>query len=39
MQLRAAGLLEGDSYELPMTQEQMAYATGLTPVNAFDVAI
>lgn len=33
MRLRAAGLLEGDSYELPMTQEQMADATGLTPVH------
>jgi CRP-like cAMP-binding protein len=31
--LRAAGLLEGDTYELPMTQEQIADATGLTTVH------
>jgi len=33
MRLRSAGLLEGDSYELPMTQDQIADATGLTAVH------
>lgn len=30
---RAQGLVEGDSYELPMTLDQLADATGLTPVH------
>lgn len=30
---RAAGLADGDHYELPFTQEQLADATGLTPVH------
>nr|WP_281379432.1 Crp/Fnr family transcriptional regulator [Novosphingobium sediminicola] len=33
MRLRSAGLLEGDSYELPMTQDQIADAIGLTAVH------
>lgn len=33
LRLKAAGLGERDSYELPMTQEQLADATGLTPVH------
>jgi CRP-like cAMP-binding protein len=33
VRLRVAGLAEGDSYELPMTQEQVADATGLTSVH------
>ena len=31
--LEAAGLGEDNGYELPMTQEQLADATGLTPVH------
>jgi CRP-like cAMP-binding protein len=31
--LGAAGVGDGDCYELPMTQEQLADATGLTPVH------
>jgi CRP-like cAMP-binding protein len=31
--LRAAGLLQGDTCQLPMTQEQIADATGLTTVH------
>lgn len=31
--LEAAGLAEGDVYELPMNQEQLADAVGLTPVH------
>jgi CRP-like cAMP-binding protein len=31
--LDAAGLADGDRYELPMTQEQLADAAGLTPVH------
>ena len=30
---KAAGLSEGDQYLLPLTQEQLADATGLTPVH------
>ena len=33
LRLRAAGLADGDQYLLPMTQEQLADATGLTPVH------
>ncbi|HEV2080281.1 MAG TPA: Crp/Fnr family transcriptional regulator [Allosphingosinicella sp.] len=33
LRLEAAGLAEKNSYELPMTQEQLADATGLTPVH------
>jgi CRP-like cAMP-binding protein len=33
LRLDAAGLANGHSYELPMTQEQIADATGLTPVH------
>jgi CRP-like cAMP-binding protein len=33
MRLEAAGLAEANSYELPMTQEQLADAVGLTPVH------
>ncbi len=33
IRLRAAGLGAEDHYELPMTQEQLADATGLTPVH------
>jgi CRP-like cAMP-binding protein len=33
LRLKVAGLGERDSYELPMTQEQLADATGLTPVH------
>jgi CRP-like cAMP-binding protein len=33
LRLRVAGLGEGNQYELPMTQEQLADATGLTPVH------
>jgi CRP-like cAMP-binding protein len=33
VRLRVAGLVEDDSYELPMTQEQLADATGLTAVH------
>jgi CRP-like cAMP-binding protein len=33
IRLEAAGLAEAYSYELPMTQEQLADATGLTPVH------
>jgi CRP-like cAMP-binding protein len=33
LRLRAAGLAEGDAYELPMTQEQIADCSGLTPVH------
>ncbi|WP_156679954.1 Crp/Fnr family transcriptional regulator [Sphingomonas profundi] len=33
VRLRSAGLSEGSSYELPMTQEQIADATGLTPIH------
>lgn len=31
--MRAMGLIAANSYELPMTQEQLADATGLTPVH------
>jgi CRP-like cAMP-binding protein len=31
--LEVAGLADGKGYELPMTQEQLADATGLTPVH------
>lgn len=31
--LQAAGLMTGNRYELPMTQEQVGDATGLTPVH------
>lgn len=33
LRLEAAGLAEQNSYQLPMTQEQLADATGLTPVH------
>jgi CRP-like cAMP-binding protein len=33
LRLEAAGLSEHDRYELPMTQEQLADAVGLTPVH------
>lgn len=33
LRLKVAGLGEQDNYELPMTQEQLADATGLTPVH------
>lgn len=33
LRLRLAGLGRHDEYELPMTQEQLADATGLTPVH------
>jgi CRP-like cAMP-binding protein len=33
LRLRVAGLGAGDDYELPMTQEQLADATGMTPVH------
>jgi CRP-like cAMP-binding protein len=33
MRLEAAGLAEAHNYELPMTQEQLADAAGLTPVH------
>jgi CRP-like cAMP-binding protein len=33
VRLRVAGLADGDEYELPMTQEQLADATGLTAVH------
>jgi CRP-like cAMP-binding protein len=33
VRLRVAGLVDGDEYELPMTQEQLADATGLTSVH------
>jgi len=33
LRLKLAGLGEADAYELPMTQEQLADATGLTPVH------
>ncbi|HEY0112511.1 MAG TPA: Crp/Fnr family transcriptional regulator [Allosphingosinicella sp.] len=33
LRLEQAGLAEGGCYELPMTQEQIADATGLTPVH------
>ena len=33
MRLRIAGLANDSQYELPMTQEQLADATGLTPVH------
>ena len=33
LRLKLAGLGEQNSYELPMTQEQLADATGLTPVH------
>jgi CRP-like cAMP-binding protein len=33
VRLHAAGLSEGDRYELPMTQEQLGDATGMTPVH------
>jgi CRP-like cAMP-binding protein len=33
VRLRVAGLVEDDSYELPMTQEQIGDATGLTAVH------
>lgn len=33
LRLKVAGLGEPDNYEMPMTQEQLADATGLTPVH------
>ncbi|MEG3084348.1 Crp/Fnr family transcriptional regulator [Sphingomonas sp. PB2P12] len=33
VRLRSAGLMTGNRYELPMTQEQIGDATGLTPVH------
>ncbi|MGA9581186.1 MAG: Crp/Fnr family transcriptional regulator [Allosphingosinicella sp.] len=33
LRLEAAGLAEGHRYEMPMTQEQIADCTGLTPVH------
>ena len=33
VRLHAAGLITGNRYELPMTQEQLGDATGLTPVH------
>nr|WP_246870334.1 Crp/Fnr family transcriptional regulator [Novosphingobium sp. SG707] len=33
VRLRFAGLLEGNAYEFPLTQEQIADATGLTVVH------
>jgi CRP-like cAMP-binding protein len=33
LRLRKAGLIEGPTYELPMTQEQLADAVGLTSVH------
>jgi len=33
LRLEAAGLSKGHAYELPMTQEQLADAVGLTPVH------
>lgn len=33
LRLKSAGLGEGTRYDLPMTQEQLADATGLTPVH------
>ncbi len=33
LRLKLAGLNDGDDYELPMTQEQLADMTGLTPVH------
>lgn len=33
VRLHAAGLISGNRYELPMTQEQLGDATGLTPVH------
>ena len=33
LRLKVAGLGEQSDYELPMTQEQLADATGLTPVH------
>jgi CRP-like cAMP-binding protein len=33
LRLQAAGMAENHRYELPMTQEQLADATGLTPVH------
>ncbi len=33
LRLRLAGLSSGNDYELPMTQEQLADATGMTPVH------
>jgi CRP-like cAMP-binding protein len=33
LRLRVAGLCEDNDYELPMTQEQLADTTGLTPVH------
>ena len=33
VRLEARGLISGDGFELPMTQEQLADATGLTPVH------
>jgi CRP-like cAMP-binding protein len=33
VRMRSRGLTEGDGYELPITQEQLADALGLTPVH------
>ncbi len=33
VRLHSAGLITGNRYELPMTQEQIGDATGLTPVH------
>jgi CRP-like cAMP-binding protein len=33
LRLEAAGVTHGDGYEFPMTQEQLADASGLTPVH------
>ena len=33
VRLESRGLASGDGFELPMTQEQLADATGLTPVH------
>lgn len=33
VRLQSAGLITGNRYELPMTQEQLGDATGLTPVH------
>lgn len=33
VRLHSAGLITGNRYELPMTQEQLGDATGLTPVH------
>jgi CRP-like cAMP-binding protein len=33
LRLRAVGLVEDDSFEMPITQAELADATGMTPVH------